>query len=72
MTEKRDPFDGEYIGNIFGPKITLYGAILILLFTGIIIYRHWKLDVPFGMEEPIDPPVEQETADSTYVQPHEE
>ncbi len=72
MTEKRDPFDGEYIGNIFGPKITLYGAILILLFTGIIVYRHWKLDVPFGMEEEI--PIMQEVfpVDSVEVQPNEE
>lgn len=51
MSEKRDPFDGAYIGNIFGPKLTLYGAILILFFTGIAVYRHWKLGVPFGMEE---------------------
>lgn len=52
MSEKRDPFDGEYIGNIFGPKITLYGAIIILFFAGLIAYRHWALDVPFGWEEP--------------------
>ncbi len=51
MSEKRDPFDGDYIGNIFGPKLTLYGAILILFFTSIAVYRHWKLGVPFGMEE---------------------
>jgi hypothetical protein len=59
MSDKRDPFDGDYIGNIFGRKLTIYGAILILFFTGIAVYRHWKLDVPFGMEEstplPTDP-----------------
>jgi hypothetical protein len=51
MSEKRDPFDGEYIGSIFGPKLTLYGGILILLFTGLALYRHWSLGVPFGLEE---------------------
>jgi hypothetical protein len=52
MSEKRDPFDGEYIGNVFGPKLTLYGGILILFFTGLALYRHWSLGVPFGWEEP--------------------
>ena len=51
MTEKRDPFDGEYVGNVFGPKITLYGGLLILFFLGLMIYRHWSLGIPFGMEE---------------------
>lgn len=57
MSEKRDPFDGEYIGNVFGPKLTLYGAILILFFTGLALYRHWSLGVPFGWE----PPQEEQT-----------
>ncbi|MEM1215977.1 MAG: hypothetical protein AAGJ82_09850 [Bacteroidota bacterium] len=52
MSEKRDPYDGEYIGNIFGPKLTLYGGLLILFFTGLVLYRHWLLDVPFGMTDP--------------------
>lgn len=51
MTEKRDPFDGEYVGNVFGPKITLYGGLIILFFLALMIYRHWALDVPFGMDE---------------------
>ena len=51
MTEKRDPFDGEYVGNVFGPKITLYGGLIILFFLALMIYRHWALDVPFGMSE---------------------
>ena len=51
MTEKRDPFDEEYVGNIFGPNITLYGGLLILFFLALMIYRHWALDIPFGMEE---------------------
>ena len=62
MSEKRDPFDGEYIGSVFGPKITLYGGLLILFFTAVIAYRHWALDVPFRLEEPAAAP-----ADSTGV-----
>ncbi|PSR15215.1 MAG: hypothetical protein DA408_03095 [Bacteroidetes bacterium] len=67
MSEKRDPFDGDYIGNIFGPKITLYGGLLILFFVAIILYRHWKLDVPFGLEDPakMESPMEN---DSTKLQ----
>ncbi len=49
--EIKDPFDGAYVGNIFGPKITLYGGLIILFFLGLMIYRHWALDVPFGMNE---------------------
>lgn len=67
MTEKRDPHDGEYIGNIFGPKITLYGGILILFFTAVIIYRHWKLDVPFGMEESAPTPTDEIRPDSIHL-----
>lgn len=52
MSEKRDPFDGEYIGSIFGPKLVLYGAVIILFFTGLALYRHWSLGVPFGWEQP--------------------
>ncbi len=72
MTEKRDPFDGEYIGNIFGPKITLYGGILILFFTAVVVYRHWALDVPFGMEESALTPTDEIRPDSLVVQPDEE
>jgi hypothetical protein len=55
MAEKQDPHDGEYVGNIFGPKVTLYGAIIILLFVAFILYRHWALGVPLGMEAPEAP-----------------
>ena len=67
MTEKRDPHDGEYIGNIFGPKITLYGGILILIFTAIVLYRHWALDVPFGMEESAPLPTDEIRPDSLQL-----
>lgn len=51
MIEKCDFFDGEYIGNIFGFKLMLYGVILILFFIVVVVYWYWKLDVLFGMEE---------------------
>ena len=55
MTQEQPPHDEVYVGNIFGPKFTLYGAIIILLFVAIILYRHWALGVPFGMEAPVAP-----------------
>lgn len=64
MSEERDPYDGEYIGNIFGPKITLYGGLLILFFTCLAVYRHWALDVPFGMT---DPEAQEVAADTTQL-----
>ena len=48
---KRDPFDGEYIGNIWGWKTSFIGLFFILALLGLMIYRHWALGVPFGMEE---------------------
>ncbi|MEZ4986144.1 MAG: hypothetical protein R2795_14080 [Saprospiraceae bacterium] len=39
-------------GNVFGPKMTLWGGIFILLFTALILYRHWVMDVPFGWQDP--------------------
>lgn len=50
--EKRDPHDGDYIGNIFGRRVTIISAVIVLLFTGLAIYRHWALDEPFGMDDP--------------------
>lgn len=67
MSDKRDPFDGDYVGNIFGPKLTLYGAILILFFTSIAVYRHWKLGVPFGMEESVATPQDTIATDSLLL-----
>lgn len=49
--DKKDPFDGEYIGNIFGWKLSMVGLVLILLLLALMLYRHWKLGVPFGFEE---------------------
>jgi hypothetical protein len=57
MEEKRDPHDGEYIGNIFGPKLTRYGLIFILLVLGLALYRHWTMGVGPGwvLEEEVRP-----------------
>jgi hypothetical protein len=48
--DKKDPFDGEYIGNIFGWKFSIIGLILILLLGGLMLYRHCAMDVPFGLD----------------------
>lgn len=55
--EKKDPFDGEYIGNIWGWKFSLWGLGLIVVLLGMILYRHNAMDVPFGLEEetPLNP-----------------
>ena len=51
-SERRDPHDGDYIGNIFGRRLTIISAIVVLTFTGFALYRHWALGVPFGLEDP--------------------
>ena len=48
--DKKDPYDGEYIGNIWGWKFSFIGLALILLLLGVMLYRHWALGVPFGMD----------------------
>ncbi len=53
MNEEKDPHDGEYVGNIFGPQVTFWGAVILLFFITIAVYRHWALGIPFGME-PVD------------------
>ncbi|MDX1666358.1 MAG: hypothetical protein R3350_03980 [Saprospiraceae bacterium] len=62
--KNRDPFDGEYIGNIWGWRISLIGLALIVVLGGIMIYRHQTLDVPFGTETQKEEGSEM-TADST-------
>lgn len=48
--EKRDTFDGEYIGNPWGWRFSLFGLALILLLLAIMIYRHLSLGVPFNWQ----------------------
>ncbi|NJC24749.1 hypothetical protein [Neolewinella antarctica] len=51
--EPRDPFDGDYIGNIFGWKVSLIGLGVILFFVGVLVYRTYALDVPIGFDDPL-------------------
>lgn len=39
-----DPWDGEYIGNIWGWKFSLIGLGIILFFLFIAMYRFATLD----------------------------
>ena len=50
--------DGEYLGNIWGWKISYVGLVLILLFLALIAYRHITMDVPLGMDDPTAEPTE--------------
>ncbi len=40
--------DESYPGNIWGWKVSLIGAAVLILLLGLMIYRHITLDVPFG------------------------
>jgi hypothetical protein len=51
-SERRDPHDGEYIGNIFGRRLTIISAIIVFSFAGFALYRHLSLGVPFGLDDP--------------------
>ena len=51
-SERKDPFDGEYIGNIWGWKFSLFGGAVIVLLLALVIYRHQTMDVPLGFEDP--------------------
>lgn len=50
MAQEQESHDEAYVGTIFSSKFTIFGAIIILFFLAIILYRHWALGVPFGME----------------------
>jgi|GEM_PF-1440812 predicted MFS family arabinose efflux permease len=54
MEEKRDPFDGDYVGNIFGWRLSMYGAVVILAFLALAAYRHHTMDVPVGFDDPLE------------------
>lgn len=65
--DKKDPMDGEYIGNIFGWRISIIGAIVIGGLLLLAIGRSYYLDVPMGFEDPLAPKTEVPTpaTDST-------
>ncbi|MBC6993455.1 hypothetical protein QWY85_16495 [Neolewinella lacunae] len=54
MTMQRDPFDGDYIGNIFGWRVSLIGAVVILGLIAFAAYRHYTLGVPVGFEDQME------------------
>ncbi|MFK7934943.1 MAG: hypothetical protein AB8G22_15645 [Saprospiraceae bacterium] len=45
------PWDGEYMGNIWGWKLSIIGGIVLALMVAWIIYAHLSTGTPFGMEE---------------------
>ena len=61
--EKKDPFDGEYIGNLWGWNFSLVGLVVIVLLTGIMAYRHYYLGQPILDEK--SPTVVQDTISAT-------
>ncbi len=52
--ERKDPFDGEYVGNIWGWRFSLLGLALIVVMAGIMVYRHISLGIPFGEQAPVE------------------
>jgi len=52
--EQRDPYDGDYVGNIFGWKLSLMGLGLILFLGAVIGYRHYTMEVPLGFDDPLE------------------
>ena len=47
---ENQPDDSQYVGNIFGWKISIIGAIVLLLFGILIAYGHYtgKIDITTG------------------------
>jgi len=39
-----EPWDGEYIGNIWGKKFTLISFAIILFFSLLLTYRYVTID----------------------------
>ena len=58
--DRKDPMDGEYIGNIWGWKFSLIGLAMIVVLLAFMVYRHYTMGVGFGdpvkesTEVPID------------------
>lgn len=56
--------DGEYVGNVFGWRISIIGAIVI---GGMVLFaagRHYYLGVPAGFEDPLAPTKTEVAVDS--------
>ena len=39
---RKDPFDGEYVGNIWGWKLSYIGLGVILFFLFLVLFRQWQ------------------------------
>jgi hypothetical protein len=60
---EQEPNDDDYVGNIFGWKLSFYGLALIILVGAAVAYGHFsgKVDITTGE------PIETNQVDSTLV-----
>lgn len=65
LVHGKDPYDGDYIGNIFGWKVSFIGLGVIVFFVAWAAYRHYTLGVPVGFEDPL----EKEAEKAKYAPP---
>ncbi|MEO1436710.1 MAG: hypothetical protein AAFV80_14315 [Bacteroidota bacterium] len=52
MSEKEKYDDSEYIGNIWGWKVSLYSLAFILSMLALMWYISWKRGTPIHFEDP--------------------
>ena len=53
-TAPRDPGHPEYLGNIFGWRLSLIGLGLILALCALVAYRYFVHDVPIEFYDPLE------------------
>jgi hypothetical protein len=60
---EQEPNDDDYVGNIFGWKLSFYGLALIILVGAAVAYGHFsgKVDITTGE------PIKTNQVDSTLV-----
>ena len=51
---ENQPDDSQYVGNIFGWKISIIGAVVLVLVSALIAYGHFtgKIDIETGKPIP--------------------
>ena len=49
--ERDEAFRKEYVGNIWGPKFTMVGALLIILMVVFMYCEHQRTDTAPGFEK---------------------
>ncbi|MEM7572081.1 MAG: hypothetical protein AAF433_04230 [Bacteroidota bacterium] len=52
MFPTKDPGEGKYVGNVFGPFWTKVAIILIGGLSLLFVVRHWYLGIPFDLGDP--------------------